>query len=80
MPALHCAMTRSGVETMKSGAPMQGRRNFPASLDAADIRGVLDRCICSVAFSGQELRALALTRYTRRAPSLRLLPQKEFLV
>ena len=76
MPALHCAMTRSGVETMKSGAPMQGRRNFPASLDAADIRGVLDRCICSVAFSGQELRALA--QYTRRPPrQLRLLQNKE---
>ena len=26
MPALHCAMTRSGPDTMKSGAPMTGRR------------------------------------------------------
>src|SRR3546814_3944480 len=26
IPALHCAMTRSGPETMKSGEPMTGRR------------------------------------------------------
>ena len=32
MHTLHCAMTRSGLETMKSGAPMMGARSEPKSL------------------------------------------------
>ncbi len=37
IPALHCAMTSAGQETMNNGEPMTGRRSLPWSEDGSDM-------------------------------------------
>src|SRR5580698_3146112 len=39
MPALHCARTRRGVETMNIGAPMTGRRKRPRKISGMGMNG-----------------------------------------
>src|SRR3569832_2392582 len=41
MPALHCAITRSGTETMNSGAPNAGIERRPLNSAGIDIGEVL---------------------------------------
>src|SRR5258708_38685693 len=39
MPALHCASTRRGVDTMNMGAPMTGSRKRPCRISGMGIYG-----------------------------------------
>src|SRR5437763_10614729 len=70
MPALHCAMTRSGTEMMNSGAPITGIDRRPLNKAGMDMRDNPFRSSAGLG-GGLEMPAITPTRQSFQCQVLR---------